>query len=144
MTHSGSQEDEFQVSARDFNKLTDIHHKSGYKDGVSDGREQKYQEGFDAGFRDGFQHAFLVGKYKALAWADDQRKGNEATGSNNDLLLKNPQLGHCQICLDESLLEKNLTELEKLNNVHTQKVHERVKEKYGELSPDKGSLFDDK
>ncbi|XP_055677900.1 uncharacterized protein LOC129786733 [Lutzomyia longipalpis] len=137
MTHNQSQEDEFQVSARDFSKLTDIHHKSGYKEGISDGREQKFQEGFDAGFQDGFQHAFLVGKYKALAWVAEQKGSSGSSGSNTDLLLKNPQLGHCQICLDESLLEKNLLELVKLNSTHTQKVHERVKEKYGELLPEK-------
>ncbi|XP_059610529.1 uncharacterized protein LOC132257578 [Phlebotomus argentipes] len=126
MTHSGAEEDEFKVSVQNYNKLTDIHHKSGFKDGISAGREQKYQEGFDAGFRDGFHHAFLVGKCM----------GMQKDTSNADLLLKNPQLGHCQICLDQTLLNKDLDELVKLNCAHTRRIHEKIEERYKNPAPD--------
>ncbi|XP_055715948.1 uncharacterized protein LOC129809848 [Phlebotomus papatasi] len=146
MTQIDSQEDDLEVSAQEFNKITSIHHKSGYKDGISDGREQKFQEGFDAGFRDGFHHAFLVGKYKALAWEKEQKKEKEkedvgSSSSSGDFLLKNPHLGHCQICLDPTLLEKNLGELQELNANHTEKIHKRIEEKFRDLRdlrPDPG------
>ncbi|GAB0092831.1 hypothetical protein DMENIID0001_078680 [Sergentomyia squamirostris] len=130
MSNSDAVDDDIQVSEQNFTKLTDIHHKSGFKDGISDGREQKYQEGFDGGFRDGFHHAFLVGKYKAMLDVKQQKTENDPKDSNSDLLLKNPNLGHCQICLDPTLIEKDLSDLIGITKSHTEKIHSKIEEKY--------------
>lgn len=97
--------------------------QNGYKDGIHDGKESKFQDGFDTGYMEGFRNAFNLGKYHGLTTA-------AGIDTKQDLLLRKPTRGHCQICTDPTLLDKSITEITATQSSHSRNVNETLNKRY--------------
>lgn len=82
-----------------------------------------FQSGFDAGYNEGFKNAFNIGKYHGLTTA-------AATNTKEDLLLRKPTRGQCQICTDPTLLEKSISDITAIQSKHSQNVNEALNKRY--------------
>ncbi|KAJ6639741.1 Protein YAE1 like [Pseudolycoriella hygida] len=111
------------LASRNYNKLSKSTTKNGYKDGIHDGRESMFQAGFDVGYKEGFKNSFKIGRFHGLTTAAQ-------INTSHDLLLKKPTRGHCQICIDSTLLDKSISEITAAQTSHSQSVNETLNKRY--------------
>lgn len=97
--------------------------QNGYKDGIHDGKESMFQSGFDVGYKEGFKNAFNIGKYHGQTIA-------AGTNIKDDLLLRKPTRGQCQICTDPTLLDKSVEEITAVQTKHSQNVNDALNKRY--------------
>ncbi|KAJ1965565.1 hypothetical protein IWQ62_002634 [Dispira parvispora] len=50
-----------RMAEREWNRLQDVHGKSGYAEGITEGRETHMQNGFDTGFHEGLRAGLITG-----------------------------------------------------------------------------------
>jgi len=82
---AGTSKDEvFEITDKNYQKISETHEKYGYTEGITDGRGSVFQTSFDHGYEDGLRIGFLMGK------AQVEKAGR----------------GNCALCDDGSLLAK--------------------------------------
>lgn len=101
----------------------------GYKDGMFDGRESQFQKGFDAGYEQGFQNGFVLGKFKARQ-NFNSTESNNATNSQNDLILQRSSRGQCVLCIDNALSNSSIDEIVQKQANHMVKINDTLKSRY--------------
>ncbi|KOC64718.1 hypothetical protein WH47_00221 [Habropoda laboriosa] len=98
-------EDSLNIAAKDWNRITDVAKKNGYREGVQDGSDFAFQDGFDAGYLGAFHAAFILGKFKSLLNSMPQDIEHP---SNVNEILKATRRGACYMCITDSQGTNNI------------------------------------
>ncbi|CAG9807063.1 unnamed protein product [Chironomus riparius] len=84
----------FEITAKNYQKLSQNLEKEGFREGKSDGSDKIFQKSFDSGYEDGFKIGFCLGR----------RKDSKA------------KLGRCQLCINKQLMEMSEVEAREIVN----------------------------
>lgn len=127
-TSVSSEEDALDIAKKDWSRVISAANKAGYRDGIEDGSESVFQEGFDRGYEDGFKTAFVLGKFKSLMNASDEKHSVDIKQ-----ILDKTRRGACNICKLETQHQKEdidkmtLSEIIGKQNIHSAEIIEKLR-----------------
>lgn len=113
--------------------------QSGYKEGIYDGRQSVFQKGFDIGFEQAFSNAYTIGRYQGQLKAVQQLPQDTIRSEpiekclencDHDLLLNKPTRGHCQVCINNELIKKDIGDILAVQSKHSESVNAALAKKY--------------
>lgn len=79
-------------------------------EGITDGKDSNFQASFDTGYEDGLRMGYLLGVQQGKAALENPQANQTPERPEN-----NPRRGKCEICKDESLLNKLEEEVRAIN-----------------------------
>ncbi|CAO1421528.1 unnamed protein product [Diamesa tonsa] len=100
----------FDISTRDYDRVAERMNNTGYMEGITDGKDSNFQASFDTGYEDGLRMGFLLGMQQGKSALETPPANQTPEKPEN-----NPRRGKCEICKDESLLNKPEEEVRALN-----------------------------